>query len=90
MHRTIKPIRLGNLVGNRFKIKISGTDGDKKKINDILSQLNGGFPNYFGIQRFGAARPTRIQSLFKAKGYKIKRWFHTEFILNRWGHLDSQ
>ena len=57
IHRTIKPIRLGNLIGNRFKIKITGTDGDKKKINDILGQLNGGFPNYFGIQRFGAVRP---------------------------------
>ena len=57
MHRTIKPIRLGNLIGNRFKIKITGTDGDKKMINDILGQLNGGFPNYFGIQRFGAVRP---------------------------------
>jgi tRNA pseudouridine13 synthase len=57
MHRTIKPIRLGNLIGNRFKIKITGTDGNKKKINDILGQLNGGFPNYFGIQRFGAVRP---------------------------------
>ena len=57
MHRTIKPIRLGNLIGNRFKIKVTGTDGNKKKINYILGQLNGGFPNYFGIQRFGAARP---------------------------------
>ena len=57
IHRTIKPIRLGNLVGNKFKIKITGTDGNKKKINDILGQLNGGFPNYFGIQRFGAVRP---------------------------------
>ena len=57
IHKTTKPIRLGNLVGNKFRIKISDSDKDKNKINDILEQLDGGFPNYFGIQRFGAVRP---------------------------------
>ena len=57
IHRTVKPIRLGNLIGNKFKIRITGTKGDKNKINEIIKQLDGGFPNYFGIQRFGAVRP---------------------------------
>ena len=57
IHRTVKPIRLGNLIGNKFKIRITGTNGDENKINEIIKQLDGGFPNYFGIQRFGAVRP---------------------------------
>ena len=57
VHKTTKPIRLGNLVGNKFRIKIADSDKNKNKIDKILEQLNGGFPNYFGIQRFGAARP---------------------------------
>jgi len=56
-HKTTKPVRLGNLVGNKFRIRITESDKDEKKINDSLEQLNGGFPNYFGIQRFGAVRP---------------------------------
>ena len=56
-HRTIKPIRLGNLVGNKFTIKISDIKCDKNDIEKNLDELSEGFPNYFGIQRFGAVRP---------------------------------
>jgi len=56
-HRTIKPIRLGNLVGNKFKIKISDVECEENKIKKIITELKEGFPNYFGIQRFGAVRP---------------------------------
>ncbi len=56
-HQTIKPIRLGNLVGNRFKIKISDVEGGQKDIERIIEELRHGFPNYFGIQRFGSVRP---------------------------------
>ena len=51
IHKTTKPIRLGNLVGNKFRIKITDSDKYKNKIDGILEQLDGGFPNYFGIQR---------------------------------------
>ena len=54
-HRTIKPIRLGNLVGNKFTIKISDTNNND--IDTLIDELKEGFPNYFGIQRFGAIRP---------------------------------
>ena len=57
VHRTVKPIRLGNLIGNKFKTKITETNGNEKKIKEIIEQLDGRFPNYFGIQRFGVARP---------------------------------
>lgn len=57
LHKSVKPVRLGNLVGNEFKIKISQSRNDKKRITNTLDELKDGFPNYFGIQRFGAVRP---------------------------------
>jgi len=48
-----RPIKIGNLVGNRFRIIV-------RKINsNIKSEIikNGGFPNFYGIQRFGIIRP---------------------------------
>ena len=57
LHKTTKPIRLGNLIGNKFLIKISEISGSKSDISTILNELKEGFPNYFGIQRFGAIRP---------------------------------
>ncbi len=56
-HHTIKPIRLGNLIGNKFTIKISDVTTNKKDIESLIDELKDGFPNYFGIQRFGAIRP---------------------------------
>ena len=56
-HKSIKPIRLGNLVGNKFKIKIANTVNSRENIDNILSELRGFFPNYFGVQRFGTVRP---------------------------------
>ena len=53
-----KPVRIGSLIGNRFDINIR----DIKYKNYIESNINsiqeyGGFPNFFGIQRFGTIRP---------------------------------
>ena len=56
LHSSIKPIRLGNLVGNKFKIKVTSSSNNEH-ITNIFSELEGFFPNYFGIQRFGAVRP---------------------------------
>ena len=56
LHSSIKPIRLGNLVGNKFKLKVASSSNNNH-INKILSELEGFFPNYFGVQRFGAVRP---------------------------------
>jgi len=57
LHSSIKPIRLGNLVGNKFRIKITKSSNSKDDINSIFSELNGFFPNFFGVQRFGTVRP---------------------------------
>ena len=56
LHSSVKPIRLGNLVGNKFKIRVTNSS-NRNHINDIFSELDGFFPNYFGVQRFGAVRP---------------------------------
>ena len=56
LHSSIKPIRLGNLVGNKFEIKVTSSSNNER-INNIFSELEGFFPNYFGVQRFGAVRP---------------------------------
>ncbi len=44
LHKSVKPVRLGNLVGNEFKIKISQSSNDKETIANILEELKQGFP----------------------------------------------
>ncbi len=54
-------INLGNLKGNRFTITIRNIDLGKKeietRIEKISKELKSGFPNFYGIQRFGVTRP---------------------------------
>ncbi|MBN1389173.1 MAG: tRNA pseudouridine(13) synthase TruD [Candidatus Thermoplasmatota archaeon] len=58
-----RELELGNLMGNHFNITIrdvgKGQDEMLGMIEPCLDQIisAGGFPNYFGIQRFGAMRP---------------------------------
>jgi tRNA pseudouridine13 synthase len=68
---TDRPLELGNLVGNRFEIRLRGASGAvqgqaggarpelEAAIGSVTRELDaaGGFPNFFGIQRFGALRP---------------------------------
>ncbi|MEK6982778.1 MAG: tRNA pseudouridine(13) synthase TruD [Candidatus Micrarchaeota archaeon] len=50
-------IDLGDLLGNRFKIRVEGADKNSDKIvSKIYKELDGKFPNYFGEQRFGSTR----------------------------------
>ena len=54
-------IDLGDLQGNRFAITIRELDLDGDSIKDridlIKDELKSGFPNFFGVQRFGTTRP---------------------------------
>lgn len=58
-----KALTIGDLVGNRFHILVSGTELKGKELADALDQTAGalkelgGYPNFFGVQRFGAVRP---------------------------------
>ena len=52
-------IKLGYLLGNRFRIIIRDVDGSAfDRTKEIIRELRekGGFPNYFGYQRFGERR----------------------------------
>jgi tRNA pseudouridine13 synthase len=55
-----KKLRIGQLIGNKFRLLIRETDdpqGDSKVANEILDELlERGVPNYYGWQRFGKKR----------------------------------
>ncbi|MFX1325416.1 MAG: tRNA pseudouridine(13) synthase TruD [Promethearchaeota archaeon] len=61
IYPTKKPVKLGSHLGNNFTIVIRNIDSEssrKQKVNGLLDFLNKfGFPNYFGLQRFGNYRP---------------------------------
>jgi tRNA pseudouridine13 synthase len=51
-------VRLGQLLGNRFSIKVVSPLSTKPEatVKKIFKQTNGRFLNYFGEQRFGSSR----------------------------------
>lgn len=51
-------VRLGQLAGNMFRIRVSGIESAEpnKVVKKIFAETNGLFPNYFGGQRFGSSR----------------------------------
>ena len=60
-------VRLGSLLGNRFRIRLRDCSTSEKKdqdhktqvnkkVNKIFKELGKKFPNYFGEQRFGSIR----------------------------------
>jgi tRNA pseudouridine13 synthase len=55
------PVRIGELLGNRFEITIRNISEEivPEQIISLLSPFQkwGGFPNFYGIQRFGIIRP---------------------------------
>jgi tRNA pseudouridine13 synthase len=61
-YRARRSMEIGDLIGNSFKIKVSDIElGVEIKsicdsVKERLDEL-GGFPNFFGTQRFGSVRP---------------------------------
>lgn len=55
--RTGDRVERGDLLGNRFEIRVA--DGDPDAYAAVHGEVEGlgGVPNYYGIQRFGAQRP---------------------------------
>ncbi len=73
IYQSDKSIKIGNLNGNYFEIIIRDINQQIKpeKVKEIFSiiQNNDGFPNFFGIQRFGIIRPiTHIVGKYIIKG----------------------
>jgi len=58
---SVSRIKIGDLLGNSFDITVRDIDSSVKseEIQNIISQLieKRGFPNFYGIQRFGIMRP---------------------------------
>lgn len=56
-----KKLRIGQLVGNKFRLMlrdVKDSDSAAQRAEEILSQLKEkGVPNYYGYQRFGKNRP---------------------------------
>lgn len=58
-----RSIKIGDLIGNDFVIRVKECDMPSDKIPASMEETknvilkNGGFPNYFGVQRFGVIRP---------------------------------
>lgn len=49
-----KPLKLGKLQGNRFRIALRNITADNELINEAMEKLKEkGFINYYGLQRFG-------------------------------------
>ncbi|MFQ5552719.1 MAG: tRNA pseudouridine(13) synthase TruD [Thermoplasmata archaeon] len=63
LHRTSRRLALGDLLGNRFRIRLREVEIQEDEALARLQSLGheleeaGGFPNFFGIQRFGELRP---------------------------------
>jgi tRNA pseudouridine13 synthase len=61
IYQSDTPVRIGNLLGNRFEIKVRNIDAAivPEQIKKLISPIEtwGGFPNFYGIQRFGVIRP---------------------------------
>ncbi|RMG35967.1 MAG: tRNA pseudouridine(13) synthase TruD [Gammaproteobacteria bacterium] len=61
-----RKLRRGGLQGNRFHLRIGEPSGDRARAGEVLQAIaEGGFPNYFGTQRFGrgASNLIRAQAL---------------------------
>jgi len=60
---TARPLEIGDLVGNRFRIAVRDLRIPDGEAGAIVEQTTGqlrafrGFPNFFGVQRFGSVRP---------------------------------
>lgn len=61
-YRARRMISIGDLIGNRFQIRVAEVEPGKDasgicdSVKEKLGQV-GGSPNFFGIQRFGSIRP---------------------------------
>ena len=58
-----RKIQIGDLIGNEFRIRASNITKPMDEVGGICEAVcseiksTGGFPNYFGVQRFGVMRP---------------------------------
>ncbi len=59
IYQSDRGLHLGDLKGNHFDITIRNIDKTEGEIKQVIEEIKryNGFPNFFGIQRFGVIRP---------------------------------
>lgn len=59
LYRSYKPIFRGQLKGNKFDVVVRDVKDDVSSVKITAEEIEnaGGFPNFFGVQRFGVMRP---------------------------------
>jgi tRNA pseudouridine13 synthase len=75
-----KPLKLGDLSGNRFTITIRNISGSDAVVASAMASLQQyGFINYFGVQRFGTSSvPTH--SIGKAL-LQVLPWLQFNYVI---------
>ena len=63
-----QPIKMGDLLGNKFELHIPSVEEDVDKVNEIYKELDGLLPNYFGEQRFGMRENTHVVGKYILSG----------------------
>ncbi len=72
--RHLRKLKRGVLSHNRFQIIIRQWQGSKTKLEQQLQQIKqNGFPNYFGLQRFGRQGQNVNKAIAMFNGTKVKR-----------------
>ncbi len=78
--RTSKRLRVGQLAGNRFTLRIVG--GDPEVAEARLEQLRAtGMPNYYGVQRVGGDAPLQGRAVLLGRGPRL-RFHELKFALS--------
>ncbi|MHA2005962.1 MAG: tRNA pseudouridine(13) synthase TruD [Promethearchaeota archaeon] len=90
---TKKPVKLGSHQGNNFSVVIRNIEPKKGFKNNVEKLLNFisyfGFPNYFGLQRFGSYRPnSHIVGRFLLVGEYEKAY--KEYVLNTYSYESDE
>jgi len=77
--RTRKKLRKGDLLGNRFELRISDVSGD---LEPILTRLkHHPVPNYFGEQRFGHSA-NNLEQAARLVAYPKAKFKHRDLVLS--------
>ncbi len=72
--RHARKLKRGVISGNDFRIIIRQWEGNRETMECQLLQIKEqGFPNYFGVQRFGRQGNNVTKALAMFKGRKVKR-----------------
>ncbi len=68
--RTRKRLRVGQLAGNRFELRIRGGDPEVARVRCAALKASG-MPNYYGVQRVGGEAPLQGEAILRGGGPRL-------------------